>query len=41
MPQESIPKGWEMVASMWRNRNVAADVKDVYAVITPWLKDAL
>jgi len=41
MPKENIPEGWEMVASMWRNRNTAADVKDVYAAIIPWLKEAL
>ena len=40
-PKDSFPKDWEMVVSMWRNRNVDMDVKEIYEIITPWLKDAL
>lgn len=41
MDKNDIPEGWEMVASMWRNRNVDLDAREICDVISPWLKMAL
>jgi D-alanyl-lipoteichoic acid acyltransferase DltB (MBOAT superfamily) len=40
-PIDSFPQDWRMVLEMWFNRNVAIDVKEVYGVILPWIKEAL
>jgi hypothetical protein len=41
LDEKNIPDGWKMVVSMWRNRNVELDPREICDVISPWLKEAL